>query len=555
MALRSRAPASRSSEGDHTVTFFSTDKAGNAEAVQTAHIKIDKTAPTIGHSFTPLSYTDGAWTNQDVTVTFDCADTGSGMASCTAPATKSTEGIAQQVLGTATDTAGNTATDTAVVSIDKTDPTITAAADRPANAAGWYNDDVTVTFSAGDALSGIASTSPAKVLGEGTNQSANGTATDTAGNSATAGVSGINIDKTGPVLSASFSTGWHNGDVAVAWSCTDARSGVATGPADDTVTGEGDDLSSTATCTDVAGNTATKTVTGIKIDRTAPTTTAAVPAPLASGWYADAVAVTLTGTDSLSGVGVTRYSVDGGAAQTYSGPFSLATKGIHTISYWSTDVAGNVEDQTLNSITLKIDGNAPTTTVINPISPDSGWFVTSGIPVAFSADDAESGIAATYYQIDGGAALTYGEPFTADLSTGSHTITYWSVDLAGNAEAKRTTEIKVDLVPPVIVGSRSPAANANGWNNTTVNVTFSCSDADSGIDGILGCGPNAPVSSEGKDQSVQGDAQDVAGHKSLNHGGQDQHRQDRAFADRSRDHRPQRRRLVQRECQHRLVRR
>ncbi len=46
-----------------------------------------------------------------------------------------------------------------------------------------------------------------------------------------------------------------------------------------------------------------------------------------------------------------------------------------------------------------------------------------------------SGIRATYYAIDGGATQTYGEPFTADLSTGVHTITYWSVDLAGNEEA------------------------------------------------------------------------------------------------------------------------
>lgn len=256
-----------SSDGDHTITYFSTDKAGNAEPAQTAHVKIDKTAPSIGHSFTPLSYTDGAWTNQDVTVTFDCADTGSGVASCTSPATKTTEGAAQQVKGTATDNAGNSATDTAVVSIDKTDPTITAAPDRPANAAGWYADDVTVNFLASDSLSGVASTSPAKVLGEGTDQSASGTATDAAGNSASAGVTGINVDKTAPVLSAAFSSGWHTGDVTVTWSCTDARSGVAVGPANESVTGEGNDLASSATCTDNAGNTANETVSGIEIDR------------------------------------------------------------------------------------------------------------------------------------------------------------------------------------------------------------------------------------------------------------------------------------------------
>jgi hypothetical protein len=500
-----------SSEGDHTVTFFSTDKAGNAEAAQTAHVKIDKTAPTIGHTFTPLSYTDGAWTNQDVTVTFACADSGAGVASCTAPVTKTTEGASQPVVGTAIDNAGNSATDTANVSIDKTPPTISATASGTKNAAGWYKDDVTVTFSCADALSGTASCPAAKLLGEGADQSAGGTATDAAGNSASGDVTGINVDKTQPVLTGTFATGWHIGDVTVTWSCTDARSGPVAQPADGAVTGEGANLSSTATCTDKAGNTATETVSGIQIDRTAPTTTASVPDPLASGWYKGAIQVTLTGHDALSGVDTTYYRVDGGAAQAYGGAFAFATKGTHTISYWSTDVAGNIEDGTGNILTLKIDGNPPTTTVINPISPASGWFVTSGIPVAFDATDAESGIAATYYQIDGGDEQTYGEPFTADLSTGSHTITYWSVDLAGNVEAEQTTDVKVDTVPPTITGSRNPAPNAHGWNNTSVDVTFVCSDADSGLNGIVGCGPNATVSSEGANQQVQGDTQDVAG--------------------------------------------
>jgi hypothetical protein len=503
-----------SAEGDHTVSFFSTDKAGNSETAQTAHVKIDKSAPTIGHSFAPLSYADGAWTNQDVTVTFACADSGSGVASCTAPVTRSTEGAAQQVTGTATDNAGNSAPDTATVSIDKTAPVITAAADRAANDAGWYDADVTVSFSVSDALSGVASSPAAKVLGQGADQSAAGTATDTAGNSASAGVTGINVDRTAPVLTAAVPSGWHTGDVTVTWSCTDVLSGVAAGPADVTVGGEGGNLSASATCTDKAGNTANETVSGIQIDRTAPTTTAFVPAPLDSGWYTGAVQVTLTGIDSLSGVTATQYSVDGGDPVNYTGPFSFQQKGTHTLAFWSTDAAGNVEDKTGNSLTLKIDGNAPTTTVINPISPATGWFVTSGIPVAFAATDAESGIAATFYRVDGGPAQTYGQPFTADLSTGSHTISFWSVDLAGNVEAQQSTAVNVDTLPPTITGARSPAPNANGWNNTNVDVTFTCTDADSGINGVAGCAGDTTLGNDGAGLTVHGDAVDVAGNRS-----------------------------------------
>jgi hypothetical protein len=71
-------------------------------------------------------------------VTFTCADQGgSGVASCTAPVTKSAEGQ-HTVIGTATDGAGNSASDSASVRIDKTAPTITATANGTKNAAGWY---------------------------------------------------------------------------------------------------------------------------------------------------------------------------------------------------------------------------------------------------------------------------------------------------------------------------------------------------------------------------------------------------------------------------------
>lgn len=675
-----------SAEGDHTVTFFSTDVAGNAETAKTVHVMIDKTAPTIGHLFTPSTYTDGAWTNQNVSVKFACADQGgSGVASCTGDATVTTEGTGQKVTGTATDGAGNSATDTALVSVDKTAPVIAGAKDRAPNANGWYDDDVTVSFTATDDRSGVASKTADKVLVQGAGQSVTGTATDAAGNSASDTVAGINVDKTAPVLNGSFSSGWHKGDVTVAWTCLDPLSGPAGQPADSTVTGEGGNLSATATCTDQAGNSTTTTVSGIQIDRAAPSTAASVSGALTNGWYNADVSFTLKGSDNLSGLADTFYSVDGGAPKSYTDAVSIGTNGTHTVTYWSTDNAGNVEDKAGNSITLKLDktpptldgkattvpnakgwfkgdvtvawtcsdtgagidgtcpadstvtgegdnlgasasvsdlagnvttarldglkidvtaptttvsvpqvpasgwygdavevtlsghdnlseidasyytvdggfpqtysgafsfgtegthkiafwsednaGNvetagapitlsidktAPTTTVIDPISPDSGWFVTSGIPFAFDADDAISGVAATYYTIDGGARQTYGEPFTADLSTGRHTVKYWSVDLAGNAEATRSFGINVDTIAPTITASRTPEANSFGWNNTDVKVAFSCTDADSGIkadvtDGIAGCGPDQTVASEGLNQSVQGDTQDVASNAS-----------------------------------------
>jgi hypothetical protein len=515
-ALQSGTSIALSAEGQHTVTYRSTDKAGNAEAVQTAVVRIDKTAPTIRHTFTPSSYADGAWTNQDVVVTFVCADQGgSGVADCTAPVSKSAEGE-HTVTGTARDGAGSTATDTALVRIDKTKPTITADVAGAKNAAGWYHDNVTVTYTATDDRSGVAGSPAPDVLGEGRNQSAGASVTDAAGNTASVSVTGIDVDKTDPVLTADVPAGWHTGDVRVTWTCTDALSGVADGPAVSIVDGEGDNLSASASCTDVAGNTTVKTVDGIKIDRTAPVTTAHVADPNAAGWYGDAVDVTLHGVDNLGGTVTTFYRIDDGTTKTYSGPFSVG-EGSHTVSFWSQDAAGNVETPG-SPLVLDVDTTAPQTSVVNPISPASGWFVTSGIPVEFEATDGGSGVGATYFQVDGGPTRTYGEPFTEDLSTGTHTITYWSVDVAGNVEPHATTNtvaVNVDTDAPTITGKATPAPNAFGWNNTDVAVSFTCDDVGSGLQtGVAGCAGDTLLTNDGADQSVTGDAVDVAGNHS-----------------------------------------
>ena len=63
--------------------------------------------------------------------------------------------------------------------------------------------------------------------------------------------------------------------------------------------------------------------------------------------------------------------------------------------------------------------------MVNPISPDSGWFVSSGIPVAFEATDDRSGVKATYYTIDDGATQTYGPvALGSDVTLSASTATF-----------------------------------------------------------------------------------------------------------------------------------
>src|SRR5262249_7208371 len=139
-------------DGVHTLVFYSVDNAGNVEGTHTVTIRIDRDAPTIDSAQAPPANGAG-WNNGNVTVTFTCADDLSGVASCTTPTLVTTNGAAQAVSGTAVDNAGNTASTTRSVSIDKAPPSITGALSASSNAFGWFNTSVSASFTCGDGLS------------------------------------------------------------------------------------------------------------------------------------------------------------------------------------------------------------------------------------------------------------------------------------------------------------------------------------------------------------------------------------------------------------------
>ncbi len=226
--LGSTATLTVSSEGITTITYFSVDNAGNFEAAKSITIKLDKTPPTILGSRTPAPNTNG-WNNTPVTVSFQCSDALSGLAagSPPAPTVLSTEGAGQSVNGTCTDLAGNLATaNVPGINIDLTPPKLTATLNPLANAKGWNRTNVLVTWTAVDALSGVATVSaPVTVTTEGAGQVVAGNATDLAGNLATGSVR-VNVDKTPPEAYLQFDSA--SRDVVLYG--RDSLSGVVPGP-------------------------------------------------------------------------------------------------------------------------------------------------------------------------------------------------------------------------------------------------------------------------------------------------------------------------------------
>ena len=66
--------------------------------------------------------------------------------------------------------------------------------------------------------------------------------------------------------------------------------------------------------------------------------------------------------------------------------------------------------------------------------------------MTLTASDAVSGVAATYYTIDAGSQQTYsGSPFTV-FGAGTHLITFWSVDAAGNTETHNQDSFTIEAV-------------------------------------------------------------------------------------------------------------
>jgi hypothetical protein len=113
----------------------------------------DTTPPTISAIIDPPPNAAG-WHSSDPTVTFDCRDAESGIASCSPPVLISTEGGNQQISGTATDNAGNTATVTETVSLDKNLPSIAIL--DPTAGQSFSQSPVTVTGTVSDSLSGLS---------------------------------------------------------------------------------------------------------------------------------------------------------------------------------------------------------------------------------------------------------------------------------------------------------------------------------------------------------------------------------------------------------------
>ena len=179
-------------------------------------------------------------------------------------------------------------------------------------------------------------------------------------------------------------------------------------------------------------------------DVTAPVTTSDAKAT-----YVSTATIKLTATDAGSGVATTYYRLDGGAQMTGTS-VTTSVLGAHTLQFWSVDAAGNTELFKTAAFTV----NAPPDVTAPVTTSDAKATYVSTATIKLTATDAGSGVAATYYKLDGGAQ-TAGTSITTS-ALGAHTLEFWSVDVAGNAEVQKTAVVhrhrrrsSVDVTAPV----------------------------------------------------------------------------------------------------------
>jgi len=136
---------------------------------------------------------------------------------------------------------------------------------------------------------------------------------------------------------------------------------------------------------------------------------------------------------------------------------------------------------------VKPDTTPPSTTAkVNGTEGDNSWYI-SDVTVELTATDDISGVRAINYSINGEANNITGDKATISLSNdGVYTISYYSVDNAGNIEAEKILTIGIDRTSPAVTVTATPNIL---WppNKKMVDVTIDGSVADeiSGVASLI----------------------------------------------------------------------
>jgi len=170
----------------------------------------------------------------------------------------------------------------------------------------------------------------------------------------------------------------------------------------------------------------------------------------------------------------------------WSCPFYLDTEGINYLrTRWAVDTATRKAVQPQREVLWEVysDGNAPTTTtkyLEASQAPGKGTVLGGKSRVVLTSRDALSGVAATYYSLNGGPFQLFGGEIPLGRE-GNNELRYFSDDRVGNREPIRTAKFVLDLKPPT---TRCLVTGIHLANNTLAKhsvITLQATDDFSGV--------------------------------------------------------------------------
>jgi len=365
-------------DGAHTLTIIGTNSAGVGSTINPV-VSLDTVAPTIQRSISPAANAAG-WNNSDVTVSFTCADSGSGIATCPASVTVTAEGAGLTVSRTAVDRAGNSTPLTVTLNIDQTvpHPTFTShtnnqvVSSRTVTVKGGSDDAETVTVN---------------------------------------GVSAV-VDQIEKTFTAE----------------------VSLLEGENTITAEGIDRATNA------GSTTLKLV----LDTRAPEL--AITAPSANACI-DNDSIELRGTVSDPNVDKITVTVDGTSTQAgldaarrnWTATVALGAEGRKSILVETKDTSGHTATRQL---TLTVDRTDPVIEITESGAPFTSTLVAHPVTLFFRATDADAN--ATLTATLGSSSVVSGVQVSAETS---HTLTVTATDCAGNRKTETRT-FTIDVTAP-----------------------------------------------------------------------------------------------------------
>jgi len=189
---------------------------------------------------------------------------------------------------------------------------------------------------------------------------------------------------------------------------------------------------------DTAGNTGSSQTVYFTIDTMV--SNIEILSPGNKTYAAADVPLVFTVSEATSWIG---YSLDGQANSTIAGNATLIglSDGMHSLMVYASDMVGNMGSS--ETVYFAVDTTLPSITIL---SPENKTYADNDVPLSLTVDEQVSWMA---YSLDGQANVTItGDITLSGLSKGSHSLTVYVKDMAGNAGASKVVHFAVEIQQP-----------------------------------------------------------------------------------------------------------